>query len=471
MKKSNKISRRKFLDTSVKTAVLAPLAAMAVPSIVPSSVFGKNAPSNRINVGAIGAGRISRTHDMPGVWRQEIAQLMAVCDIDSKRSEEGRVLINEYYTKKNGTAYDGVKAYTDFQELLANKDIDAVTISTPDHQHARIAVMAAQAGKDIYLQKPTSLTISEGRIMSDSIQKAGRIFQIGSQQRSSNQFRYAAELVRNGRIGQLKKVYVGLPGDPSGDEEKEMPIPSNLNYDAWLGSTPYVYYTEKRVHPQVGYDRPGWLRCEQFGAGMITGWGSHHIDCAHWGMDTELTGPIELWGHADFPKSGLWNVHGIFKTEALYANGVTMVVSNELPNGIKFEGTKGWIFVTRGNYNVTGSDPVANNDGVKPLDSSDPNIIKSVIGPNETHLYESSNHHLNWLECVKSRKTPITTVEIAHRSCSTCLLHHVVMKLDRKVYWDPAKELFKNDDEANKMLSRTQREPYALLAAGKTRKS
>jgi hypothetical protein len=179
-------------------------------------------------------------------------------------------------------------------------------------------------------------------------------------------------------------------------------------------------------------------------------------------MDTELTGPIEIWGHAEFPKSGLWDVHGIFTTYARYANGVEMVVSNELPNGIKFEGTKGWIFVTRGNYNVTGSDPVADNDGVKPLDASDPNIIKSVIGKNEIHLYESNNHHLNWLESVKSRKTPITTVEIAHRSCSACLLHHIAMKLDRKIYWDPEKERFKNDDEANKMLSRTQREAYAL---------
>jgi predicted dehydrogenase len=228
------------------------------------------------------------------------------------------------------------------------------------------------------LQKPASLTIAEGRFMSDVISKSGVKFQIGSQQRSSEQFRYAAELVRNGRIGELKRVYVGLPGDPSGDEEPEMPIPPNLNYDMWLGSTPYVYYTEKRVHPQDSYDRPGWLRCEQFGAGMITGWGAHHIDSAHWGMGTELTGPVEVWGHAEFPKSGLWDVHGIFTTHALYENGVQMTVSNELPNGVKFEGTEGWIFVTRGNYQATASDPVPNADGTKPLDASDPKIIKSV---------------------------------------------------------------------------------------------
>lgn len=448
------MKRREFIAKSATT--------VTVFSIVPSSVFGKNAPSNRINVGMIGTGRISRTHDMPGIWNTDLGQIVAVCDLDKKRAEEGKALVNETYSKKTGKTYDGVKSYYDFRELLVSKDIDAVVISTPDHQHARIAVLAARAKKDIYLQKPTSLTIAEGRMMADEVSKSKVIFQIGSQQRSSQQFRYAAELVRNGRIGKLHTVQVGLPGDPSGEEEPEMLVPSNLNYDAWLGSTPYVYYTEKRVHPQEGYDRPGWLRCEQFGAGMITGWGSHHIDSAHWGMDTEYTGPVEIWGEAQFPTKGLWDVHGIFRTEAMYANGVRMVVSNELPNGIRFEGSDGWIFVTRGNYNVTGSDPVANQDGSKPLDASDPKIIKSVIGPKEIHLYESSNHHLNWLESVKSRKAPITNVEIAHRTCTTCLLHHIAMKLKRKIYWDPKTEKFTNDDEANKMLSRPQRDAYAL---------
>jgi predicted dehydrogenase len=453
-----KSSRRKFLQHSA----IASVAMSGIPSIVPSSVFGKYAPSNRINVGAIGTGRISRGHDMPGVWKHETAQLLAVCDLDSNRVNEAKDLVNGYYTKKNGKPFDGVKTYTDYRELLQNKDIDAVIVSTPDHWHALNVIHAVKAGKDVYLQKPTSLTIAEGRAVSDAVKRSGRIFQVGSQQRSSTQFRYAAELVRNGRIGKLQKVYVGLPGDPSGEEEPEMPVPANLNYDMWLGSTPYVYYTEKRVHPQKGYDRPGWLRCEQFGAGMITGWGSHHIDCAHWAMNTELTGPLEIWGEAQFPAKGLWDVHGIFRTEARYANGVHMIVSNELPNGIKFEGTEGWIFVTRGNYRATASDPVADNNGVKPLEASDEKILKSVIGPNEIHLYESSDHHGNWLECIKTRKPTIAPVEVAHRSCSACLLHHIAMKLKRKVSWDPEKELFKNDDEANKMLSRSQRSPYIV---------
>ncbi|MBC7920945.1 MAG: Gfo/Idh/MocA family oxidoreductase [Ferruginibacter sp.] len=275
-------TRREFL----KTAALAAGSAIFVPTIVPASVFGPHAPSKRINVGCIGNGRISRDHDMPGVWKHDSARIVAVCDLDSKRVQDARQLVEKYYTEKGAKQFKGVRTYGDYRELLANKDIDAVVISTPDHWHALVAIDAAIAGKDIYLQKPTSLTISEGRMLSDTVRKHGRIFQIGSQQRSSPQFRYAAELVRNGRIGQLQTVSVGLPGDPSGEEEPEMPVPKNLNYEMWLGSTPFVPYTEKRVHPQNDYGRPGWLRCEQFGAGMITGWGSHHIDCAHWAMDT-----------------------------------------------------------------------------------------------------------------------------------------------------------------------------------------
>jgi predicted dehydrogenase len=461
---SDKVNRRRFLATAGKGIVASSVGA-GFPAIVPASVFGAASPSNRINVGAIGTGRISRGHDLPGIWQHDVARVMAVCDLDSRRVDDAKALVNGYYEKKTGKPYDGVTGYANYHDLLANKDVDAVVVSTPDHWHCIIAIDAVEAGKDVYLQKPASLTIAEGRALCNAVQRTGRIFQIGSQQRSTPQFRYAAELVRNGRIGQLKSVEVGLPGDPSGDEEPEMPVPKTFNYEMWLGSTPLVYYTEKRVHPQVGYDRPGWLRCEQFGAGMITGWGAHHIDSAHWGMDTEHTGPVEVWGTAEFPKKGLWDVHGSFKTEALYANGVTMTVSGEFPNGIKFEGTKGWIFVSRGNEKVTGSDPVAKLKDATALSASDPKIITSVIGPQEINLPRSAEHHGNWLESVKSRQQPIAPVEIAHRSCSACLLHHMAMKLKRKLYWDPVKERFKSDDEANALLSRPQRAPYTTKNA------
>jgi predicted dehydrogenase len=462
--KKKYVSRRKFLSDSAKTAIGTGIA-LHFPSIVPASVFGKNAPSNRINVAAIGTGRIGRIHDMPGVWQYDYAQLMAVCDLDLNRAEDGKKLTNDFYTKRDGKPFDGVKVYTDYRELMQNKDIDAVLISTPDHTHAMIAAAAAKAKKHIYMQKPASLTIAEGRVISNVVQKSGVKFQIGSQQRSSEQFRYAAELVRNGRIGELKTVYVGLPGDPPGGKKEEMPLPQNFNYDMWLASTPEVYYTEDRVHPVVGYGRPGWLRCEQFGAGMITGWGAHHIDSAHWGMGMETSGPVEIWSEkAEFATGGLWDVHGIFKTHALYANGVRMIVSNEFQNGIKFEGTNGWIFVSRGDYQVTSSDPAKPGERAKRIDASDPKILTSVIADNEYKFTVSKEHHGNWLEAIRDNKPTIAPVEEAHRACSACLLHHIAMKLNRKIYWDPKTENFKNDAEANKMLSRSQRKGYETKA-------
>jgi hypothetical protein len=462
MARRSEISRRKALGLAAQGLGATSVLAAGFPAIVPASVFGATAPSNRINVGAIGTGRISRGHDLPGIWKHDQARIMAVCDLDSRRLEDAKTLVNGYYAKKTGQPYDGVTGYLDYKELLGNKDVDAIVISTPDHWHAFITIQAVEAGKDVYLQKPASLTIAEGRAVSDAVHRTGRIFQIGSQQRSAAQFRYAAELVRNGRIGQLKTVYVGLPGDPSGEVEPEMPVPKSLNYEMWLGSTPWAYYTEKRVHPHEGYDRPGWLRCEQFGAGMITGWGAHHIDSAHWGMGTEYTGPVEIKGTAEFPTKGLWDVHGPFRTEALYADGVRMIVSGEFPNGIKFEGTEGWVFVSRGAERVTASDPVAKLKDASALSASDPKIITSTIGPTEIHLPVSTDHHGNWLEAVRSRQQPIAPVEVAHRSCSACLLHHIAMKTKRTLHWDPLRERFKNDDEANAMLARPQRSPYGF---------
>jgi myo-inositol 2-dehydrogenase/D-chiro-inositol 1-dehydrogenase len=374
---------------------------------------------------------------------------------------DGKKLVESYYTKKTGNAnYVEAKMYDDYREMLLSKDIDAVIISTPDHWHSQPAIEAALAGKDVYLQKPTSLTIAEGRMLSDIVQKKGTILQVGTQQRSSKQFRIAAELVRNGRIGKLHTVKVGLPGDPSGPPAPAMPVPAGFNYDMWLGSTPEVPYTEIGVHPQKGYGRPGWLRLEQYGAGMITGWGQHHFDSAAWGMDTELTGPISVQAVAEFPKSGLWNVHGDFMVKAEYANGITMYTSGGFPNGIRYEGTEGWIWVSRGDYVASASDPVSAAKSSKALDASDPKILTSVIGENEIHLYKSDEQHGNWLECIKTRKAPISPVEIGHRACSVCLVSHIAMKLPRKLQWDPKTERFVNDKEANAMLSRPQRKPY-----------
>jgi myo-inositol 2-dehydrogenase / D-chiro-inositol 1-dehydrogenase len=450
------MKRRTFL----RNASAATAGAIVIPTIVPSSVFGKNAPSNTIQIGQIGCGRIARDHDMAATLRYDQAKFVAVCDLDSNRLADGKKLVEDFYNKKTGSsnAVD-VKMYGDYREMLLSKDIDAVIISTPDHWHSQPAIEAALAGKDIYLQKPTSLTVVEGRLLSDIVHRQGVILQVGTQQRSDAQFRVAAELVRNGRIGKVHTVKIGLPGDPAGPLFEKMPVPASLNFDMWLGSTPEIEYTEQLVHPQKGYGRPGWLRHENYGAGMITGWGQHHYDSAAWGMDTEFTGPVSVESVAQFPKYGSWNVHGDFMVKHEYENGITVFTSGGFPNGIRYEGTEGWIFVTRGAYRATASDPIPAG-ATKALDASDPKILESKIGENEIHLYESKEQHGNWLECIKSRKAPISPVEIGHRTCTVCLISHIAMKVPGVLKWNPKTERFVDNDLANSMLSRPQRYPY-----------
>lgn len=451
------MERRHF----IKKSSLGTAAAVAFPTIVPSSVFGKNAPSNKINIGQIGCGRIARDHDIRDTIRYDQTRFVGVCDVDANRALDAQQLISKYYKEKTGKDnYVNTKIYDDYREMLLNKDIDAVVISTPDHWHSQPAMEAALAGKDIYLQKPTSLTVREGQQLRDVVQKTGAILQVGTQQRAMPQFRVAAELVRNGRIGKLHTVKIGLPGDPSGPEAPAMPVPSNLNFDAWLGSTPKVPYTEIGVHPQQGYSRPGWLRIRSYGAGMITGWGQHHYDSAAWGMDTEHTGPISVEALAEFPKSGLWNVHGDFFVKHQYENGITVYTSGGYTNGIKYIGEDGWIFVSRGAYQASASDPVDQEKSSKALNASDSKILESVIGENETHLYKIDDQHGNWLDCIKSRKAPISTVEKGHKACVICLISDIAMQFDRKLEWDNEKEMFINDDEANALLAREQRAPY-----------
>ncbi len=438
------MERRSFLKETVSAAA----GVMVLPEIVPFTVFGKNSPGNMINVGLIGCGRIAREHNLPDILNYDDVRMIAVCDVDSKRMADGKKFIEDFYTRsKGGSAYVNVKMYGDYRELLSNPEIDAVIISTPDHWHAQPAIEAALNGKDIYLQKPLTLTVSEGRLLSDVVSRKKVILQVGAQCRSRDpQYRRAAELVRNGRIGKIHTVKIGFPGDPSGPETPVMDVPRNLDYDMWLGSTPEVYYTEMRVHPQNDYSRPGWLRCEQFGAGMITGWGSHFFDYASWGMDTEYTGPVAVQAVAQFPRSGLWNVHGDHMIKAEYASGITMYISSGYPSGIRYEGEEGWIFVSHAHE--------------KKLDAGDPAILSSAIRDDEIKLYVSNEHHRNWLDCIKSRQQPISPVEVGHRACTICLISHIAMKVPGLLKWDPAKELFLNSEQANTMLKRKQRYPY-----------
>jgi predicted dehydrogenase len=457
MNQNNAFSRRSFLKYSLAGTA----ASVALPTIIPASVLGATAPSKRIHIGQIGCGRIARDMDLPGILKHDIARVVAVCDIDSKRLADGQKLVQDYYTKRKKEDVAAIKTYGDYKDLIKDAGIDAVAISTPEHWHAEPILAAALAGKDIYVQKPLTMTLREGRLVSDIVREKKRAFQIGSQQRSGTQFRLACELVRNGRIGKIHTVRVGLPVDPSGEEEPEMPVPPNLNFDKWLGCTPLVPYTEKRVHPQKDYSRPGWLRIESYCLGMITGWGSHHVDIAHWGMGTEFTGPIEAEGKAEFPRKGIWNVHGKYHIEMKYANGATMIIDDTYTNGIKFEGSEGWIFVSRGGEKTTASDPASAYG--KALEASDPKILNTPLGGNDLRLPVSNDHHLNWLTSIQTRKPAVTTPEEAHRSTSGCIIGWIAMKLRRKLRWNPESEQFIDDAEANSMLARTERAPYGAF--------
>ena len=455
-RKTGSLSRRDFCRTAAGAA-----AVFSAPLIVPSRLLGADAPSNRLRIGHIGCGRIGRNHDMPGVFKSSLADIVALCDLDSKRVAEGKDLIAKFY-REAGLTPPPIQTYGSYRDLLAQKDLDGVVISLPDHQHAEVAIAAIRAGKDVYLQKPFTMTHAESVLLRAEVAKSDRILQVGSQQRSwgeTQQFRKACEFVRSGRVGRLTRVEIGLPVDPTKPDDPEQPIPANLNYDAWLGPTPSVYYTEQRVHPQLDYGRPGWLRNESYCLGMITGWGAHHFDTAHWGMNMELGGPIKVEGRAEFPTNKIWNVHGAYDVDLLYPGDIRMKVSDKLPNGIKFIGDEGWIFVSREPDGAqTSSDPAMRPTTLKPLDASDPKLLD----PNGVTVKfpRSSSHHQNWLECVKSRATPLAPAPIAHCANTACIVSWIAMKLGRPLTWDAKAEHFVNDAQADSMLSRPERAPY-----------
>ncbi|HUU92812.1 MAG TPA: Gfo/Idh/MocA family oxidoreductase [Phycisphaerae bacterium] len=429
-----RLTRRGFLRAAA--------AAVAAPSVVPCSVLGADAPSNQITMGCIGVGR-QGSGNMQGFLDR--VRVVAVCDVDAGRAQAAKQTVERRYAERLGNGvYKGCLAYGDFRDLLARRDIDTCLICTPDHWHTLPAVAAAQAGKDMYIEKPLTLTVPEGRVLSDAVRRYGRVLQVGSQQRSDTRFRTACELVRNGRIGKLHTVTVILATDPGCGPEPTMPVPDGLDYDFWLGPAPLAAYTEKRVHPQRGYGRPGWLRITDYSGGMMTGWGAHHNDIAHWGMGTEYTGPVEIEGTAEYPKDGLWDVHGKFHVEARYASGVRLVM-HDGSDGVRFEGSDGWVFVKRGR-----------------LETEPKSILSETVGPEETRLYRSNDHKGNFLDCVRTRAEPVANVEIGHRSATVCHLANIAMRLRRKLAWDPDRESFVDDAEADRIMVRTMRSPWTL---------
>jgi predicted dehydrogenase len=424
----DRLSRRVFLRKSIAAG-----AACALPFVVPSLVFGENAPSNRITIGVIGAG-IQGILNLRAFSSKPGARVIAVCDVDLMRREEAR--------KRAGLSPDA--SYNDFRELLAREDVDAVVISTPDQWHALISIAAAKAGKDVYCEKPLAYNVTEGRTLCDTIKQYERILQTGSHQRSDKNFRLACELVRNGRIGKLHTIRVEIPenSQPNPPAWKVEPPPKGLDYDLWLGPAPYRPYIEQGCH----YN---WHFLYDFGGGQLTNWGPHAIDIAQWANDADLTGPVEVQGKGEFPKEGLFETPLRYDIEFTYANGVRLICQTRKSEGpespVRFEGDDGWIFVSRGSFF---SNPAS--------------VVQSKIGPSENRLYRSSDHHQNFLDGVRLRTKPAADVETGHRSATVCHIGNIAVRLGRKLRWDPAKEHFINDAQADKMLARPMRSPWYL---------
>ena len=422
------LSRRQFLKLAAAGA--------AAPTVLPASALGLSgtvAPSNRVAMGFIGLGGrgTGGFHTFRG--RPE-TQVVAVCDVDRNARENARAI----------AGLPESASLNDFRELLAREDIDAVQIATPDHWHVLIAIAAAQAGKDVYCEKPLSNTIAEGRALVRAMERYGTVFQHGTQLRSLQKVRFACELVRNGRIGELQRIVIGSPpGKETGHHPPE-PIPEGFDYDLWLGPAPVQPYTPWRIKiPEMvcwyfvsDYSRSGW----------VAGFSVHDVDIAHWGMDTERTGPVSVEGEGVFPKDGLFNTVTTYRLEYRYANGVTLLLTStdQNPHGVRFMGTDGWVF--------TRSD----------TDAEPKSLLRERIGPNECHLYESALHEQNFLDCVRSRNQTLCPAEVAHRSSSVGLIGGIALKLGRRLEWDPDREVFLNDPEANRLLSDSMRAPWRV---------
>jgi predicted dehydrogenase len=421
---SRHVSRRRFLQTTAAAS-----AALAAPYYVPARAFGAN---ERIITGAIGVkNRGGQTQNL----KDFRANCVAVCDVDSNVAATAAKYVEDGGNK--------CEIYGDYRKLLDRKDIDAVVVSTPDHWHALMTIDACRAGKDVFCEKPLTLFVAEGRKMVEVARQTGRIVQTGSQQRSDARFRQACELVRNGALGKVQQVLVGLP-KPNHPEKylPDSPPPSELNYDLWLGPAPLRPYNVNRVHYNFRFF---W----DYSGGQMTNFGAHHLDIAQWALGMDESGPIAAEGTATYPDDlRLCEVTRTCRVTLTYANGVQVLVGqqqNDIPDGCTFVGARGRLAVDR-----------------KKITASDPEILKFKPAGDPLRLYASSNHPQNWLDCIKSRKLPICDVEIGHRSASVCHLANVALRLGRKVQWDPVKEQIIGDADAAAMVSRPYRSPWTL---------
>jgi predicted dehydrogenase len=450
LKKAHPLNRRRFLQKSAGGAA----AAMAVPMFVPASALGwqdKPAASERIVIGSIGVGDLGRRHHLANMIlpnnRMEVA---AVCDVDRLHREQAAQLVLEKSGKRVG-------CYKDFRDVLDRKDIDAVFVVTPDHWHAVISVAAMESGKDVYCEKPLTLTIAESKAMVAAARRYGAVLQTGSQQRSDRRFRHACELVRNGKIGKLEKVTTHIGGIDSGSWQTPTTPPSNLDWNFWLGPAPFVPYAANRCHYQFR-----WF--SDYSGGKMTDWGAHHNDIAQWGIGADGSGPIRVEGKGTYHENGPHDVPGEFEVTYTYGpqhGDVKLICHSGGENGVNFHGAKGHVFVSRGRIELN-LDGKKYTDDRKKIDAGEHvDIFKEFPREQfETKLYESNHHHNNFLDCVASRKRPICDVEVGHRSVTVCHLGNIAIRLGRPLDWDPVKEEFANDAAANRYLAKPMRAPW-----------
>lgn len=429
----NKMLRRSFLRRGVSTAA----AAVAAPYFVPASVLGFNGavpPSDKITVGFIGTGSHGTHHNLPNYLKQPDTQILAVCDVDGQNMATAKQKVDEQYGNSDcGTTQD-------FRDILAREDIDAVMISTPDHWHVLMSVMAIRAGKDVQCEKPT-LTIEQGKILVKTVREHQKVFQTSTEDRSLAVYHHMAEVVRSGLIGKLQKIEVILPLQPvrEGDPTVQ-PIPPDFDWNMWLGPAPEAPYTPDGVHFNFR-----WISA--YSGGIICDWGTHLFDTAQWANDTERSGPVEIDGKGTFWEGGLYDTVKEYDVTFRYANGVEMTCQPGNPS-IKFIGSDGWI---------------GNRGWIGKLEASSDELKQPVAGPQAVKLYTNpAGEHRDFLDCVKTRKDPYFPVDIGHRVSTVCHLANISIQLGRKIRWDPQTESFPNDPEATALMSRPLRAPWSL---------
>jgi myo-inositol 2-dehydrogenase / D-chiro-inositol 1-dehydrogenase len=444
-------SRRAF----VKSAGLFAAALAAGPLILPRRLLGADAPSRKINIGLIGMGRQMLAMNMSPFLKSPDCQVVAVCDVDAWRMEQCLNVVNKHYAKQRGVAsWNGCKTYADWRDLIADKDIDAVCISTPDHWHAPMAIAAVRAGKDVSLEKPITRYIDEGRILATEAAKHQRVFRVDSEFRSIPSMHRAAELVRNGFIGKLHTVRTGSPTEQFPNEPAiEAPVPAGLDYEMWLGPAPLVPYMQKRVHaPNDLKSRPGWMRNLDYCDGMITNWGTHLNDIAQWGAGTERTGPVEIEATGNYHDDKVWNVLEKFDVRYRFADGMQLYYQMGAPH-VRFEGEKGWVQVNYGATKLMAS-------GVH---ASSPEILNAVIPPDGIR-FPLKHEKQDFIDSIKTRGQTLEDAEVGQRTTSLCHLGQIAIQLGgAKLAWDPAKEEFTGNAAANKLTKRPPlRGPWTL---------